>query len=430
MPSLVQPNSPPPLSTANLPPRCLAALLPARFRASDGLHRAVAGAQVLVSPAKRGRPDRVDLTVRFFPSRGEKEAAPTPAAQVAVTVLQQNLESPEAQTRSVACQALGQTGAQAALPRLLQLASEDRDPFVRQVAGEAVERIESSAATRASFTEMALTLHCKTDSATRAQIGPVHTDACGTARFSDVPADAECELALLNPLPSGSSTSVLAELARLLGDFHFSDGEPAARQEGIHSVSVQPHATGEPDTFSALLRLRPAPGLEGAQRVPGMAVRRGVNYWPPTLVNSSTGLLWFHRLPRGEFVTHLSEDWPLGCPQRSRLYALSGPISSAARTLPSPSAPAQIVHLPDKRLVAIVEQDRQGGVVLTVETTTPELRQARIRYLLGSEQGEFGFSSTGPRQRVTVRLGQAYRGDEAARLALQVAPCLSPPSTA
>jgi hypothetical protein len=249
------------------------------------------------------------------------------------------------------------------------------------------------------------------------------TDRHGSAVFRGVPVDAECTLCLVAaPVPPDS---VVPNLAKLLARLTFDHTEIARDAEGPCSLAVFPQEIGEPRHFGALLRFSPPLQPERGDCVPDMAVCRGAEFWSPTFVQPAIGLAWFNRLPRGQFNGRVSFDFsgkPSGRPSRP-LMALNH-ATLARTTGDAEGTGPQILHPSDQRLLAIIEEGRCGEVVLTVQTTVPALQGACVRYELGAERGELTFTAHGgkPLWRGSRHLQHRWRGDEAVRLAVGLAP--------
>ncbi len=400
-------------------------LLPARFVASAGWHREAAGLQLFVIPRGPAKADRVDLEIRIVTLRWGRGALPTATAvdDAALGPLLEHLHSPDAQERAAACQALGHAGHERPLAELLRVAADDPNDFVRHVATEAIARLDVSEVDAGAAVGLELILAVQPDSGGESTVGPICTDACGTARFPHVPAHATCELRSADPGPLPDGSARLDSLAGVLDGLPFSDREPTWRRAGGFSVVVRPHVLGDRARFAASMRLSPPVPLRPGARFPGIAAFRADQFWAPALVTPATGLIWFNALPRGDFVSRLSDEWPGRGRPRPTLLALTrdarGPVAAGG-----PVTCLQVLHPADRRLLAVVERDSRGLVLLTVETACPALKNALVRYALGEECGELRLTDPTGRgiARGSRRLNQAYEGDEATRLALQVAP--------
>ena len=418
-------NSPPMKTLKPSAHQNLAALLPVRFVATEGCHEEAGGVRVFACPRGPVREGQVDLEVRLVPVcwDGDANRAEPIENEESVRPLLDQLQGPDAQGRAAACQALGQLCAQWPIRRLLRVASEDSDAFVRQVAAKAVARLDLLAVGLEAVAAADLTLSCEPGSGARCTLGPVRTDLRSTALFANVPADAACELDLASPAPTLNTDAVLNRFTDLLEGLDFSDREPTWRSGGGCSVVVRPYPVDDRTRFSASLRFSPPVQLERGATMPGIAACRANEFWSPALVQAATGLVWFNALPRGDFVARLSGDW-LGLAQhRSPLLGLTRAYRGPALDRCTPAAP-QVLHPPDRRLLAILESDRRGFVMLTVETECPELMNSVVRYTLGEESGEIAVAEAAGQgfSRGSQRLSQLYQGDEATRLALQVAP--------
>jgi HEAT repeats len=403
----------------------LATLLPVRFAAAEGCHEEAGGVRVFACPRGPVREGQVDLEVRLVPVcwDGDANRAGAVEDEEAVRPLLDQLQSPDAQGRAAACQALGQLGAQWPIQRLLRVASEDSSAFVRQMAAEAVARLDLPSVGLEAVAAVELNISCEQGSRARCTMGPVRTDLRGTALFSNVPTDAACELDLASPPPTMSADGVLNRFTDLLEGLDFSDREPTWRSGGGCSVVVRPFPVEDRTRFSASLRFSPPVQLSRGAGIPGIAACRGNQFWSPALVQAATGLVWFNALPRGDFVARLSVEWPGLAQHRSPLMGLTCGQRGRALVQTAPMSP-QVLHPADQRLLALVESDRRGFVMLTVQTECPELVNSIVRYTLGEECGEIAIVEAAGQgfARGSQRLNQLFQGDEATRLALQVAP--------
>jgi HEAT repeats len=403
----------------------LATLLPVRFAAAEGCHAEAGGVRVFACPRGPVREGQVDLEVRLVPVcwDGDANRAGAVEDEEAVRPLMDHLQSPDAQERAAACQALGQLGAEWPIRRLLGMASEDSNAFVRQMAAEAVARLDLPAVGLEAVAAVDLNLSCDQGAGARFTVGPVRTDRRGTALFANVSADAACELDLASPPSTMSADGVLNRITDLLEGLDFSDREPTWRSGGGCSVVVRPYPVEDRTRFSASMRFSPPVQLVRGAGIPGIAACRANEFWSPALVQAATGLVWFNALPRGDFVARLSGEWPGLAQHRSPLLGLTRGHRGQVLAQNTSTAP-QVLHPADRRLFAILESDRRGFVMLTVATECPELMNSVVRYTLGEECGELVVSEAAGQgfSRGSQRLNQLYQGDEATRLALQVAP--------
>jgi hypothetical protein len=399
-------------------------LFPARFAATSGCYAEGGGVGLLVRCTGPAQTGQLDLEGRLLPLRleGSLGVPEDPPDEAILAYLQQELASREARLRAAACQALGQLGAPAAMPTLLQVASEDSDPYVQQAAQAAVVDLEMPVVTREALAGVSLLLECTRPAGERITVGPIETDAHGSVVFRGVPADATCRLRLaVAPVPPDS---VVPNLARLLSKLRFHDSKGDLHSERGCTVAVQPLEIGDPLRFGALLRFTPPLDVTRGERLPSLAVCHGAEFWSPAFVQPAIGMAWFSRLPRGEFVARASCDSQSPAPGPSRALLAMHAELRAFTALPPADAGPQLLHPADPRLVAIIERGRREEVVLTVQTRAPELQEARVCFELGSERGELAFTGRHdkPLWRACERLQQRYRGDEAVRLTVRVAP--------
>jgi hypothetical protein len=308
------------------------------------------------------------------------------------------------------------------MPALLQVASEDPDPFVQQVAQAALVDLEAPVVSRAMLTGVALHLDSALQCGARVSLGPLETDSRGSVVFRGVPHDANCRLRLAAaPVPPDS---VVPNLVKLLDKLEFGHGQPTRERGDGCAVEITPYDIGEPRRFGALFRFTPPLCIERGERLPALAVRHGAEFWAPTFVQPAIGLAWFNRLPFGRFVTHALGDREKAHTGPSRVLLARHSISFFDEVARATEAGSQILHPSDSRLVAMIECGRQHEVVLTVQTHAPELQDALVRFELGGERGELAFTGRAdkPLWRATAHLRQPYVGDEAIRIAVRLAP--------
>jgi hypothetical protein len=185
------------------------------------------------------------------------------------------------------------------------------------------------------------------------------------------------------------------ELSDLLSQLSFTD-ERADYREGTHwAVYAHPWVGEEEGCFDAQVTVIPRSSETVSCQGLRLRVCRGNTIWLNDGVTNQRGQAWFKQLPLGPFSACLvdaagSEDQVPEEELAVTAESFDHPPQEESRLEP------RIYYLPDRRLVALLEQGENGCAVLTIETEKPELADAVVRFTLGQETGEIPLKPTDP----------------------------------
>ncbi|HXP63334.1 MAG TPA: HEAT repeat domain-containing protein [Dongiaceae bacterium] len=373
----------------------LASLLSAAFTAGAGCYREAQAVGVFVSSTPGRAAGLVDLHVLLFPRLQPPTVHPGGAQVDAlwVEVCLRGLRHPQPYVRASACQRLGQLGHAEAGGPLREAARWDSDECVREVAVAALENlvIEHVPADALAGIELLLVSRAPGGWSVLAR---GRTDPRGYTRFAGVPEDSLCSLQLASVGLGGLADSTVGRWAATPGyePLAFDEASLTTGRIGDYSVEISP-SLNQAGTFDAVLRVSGGPGT-GA--VPLNApfrplARRGFHLYHPRITSGDQTTATFERLPVGKYDLL----WPVRTPALEHESALSAKSEGPARA-PRPNLDAclqLVVHPADRRVLATVEPDHGGRVVLTVATDSLELGAARVKYSLLGENGEIHLDS-------------------------------------
>jgi hypothetical protein len=373
----------------------LNALLGEAFDPQLGLYRQGVFAGVSVTSASGASPGQVDLSVFIFPCLRCPPASSVEWQEdgVSLELCLRVLRSPRPQMRASACQLLGHLGREEAADALRNLAREDPDPHVREVAAAALERLPLPRFAAETFAGLELRL-LRMGPGEPATLGSSRTDDRGHAGFAAVPAQCRCALELVLPVESGPMLDVwrypsAAPEERWL---EFDATSPARGRIGPWELEIAPQGGDASDCFDAVLRFCRAEPPPEAVVSSAPVAQCGRHVYHASEAQLASGLAVFRNLPLGTYLLH----WPAASPPAAAEPALHARSAGAApgSLLSACQSPAVIVHPADRRLLAVVEPDRSGRVVLTLETDCPELQGAKVRYRVLDETGELRLEPT------------------------------------
>jgi hypothetical protein len=217
------------------------------------------------------------------------------------------------------------------------------------------------------------------------------------------------------------------ELSDLLSQLSFTD-ERADYREGTHwAVYAHPWVGEEEGCFDAQVTVIPRSSEAVSHQGLRLRVCRGNTIWLNDGVTNRRGQAWFKQLPLGRFSACLvdiagSEDqvpekelalaadsfdrppqesfmsFQDTTPQENVTQAIlpADRIDHVTFSEEESSTEPRTYYLPDRRLVALLEQGENGCAVLTIETEKPELAGAVVHFTLGQETGEIPLKPTDP----------------------------------
>jgi hypothetical protein len=385
---LAEPAEPAPAAAMHLRKE-LASLLAKPFRAGTGCHRTGETAGIYVASVRGAKPGIVDLFVTLFP---RIRPAPTTAEEQQFSNMELDtclkllrLRRPEIRVSS--CMRLALLGRGEAAEPLLELARGDGDDRVREAAAAALESLSIQPLPAGTLSDMALTISCES-SFTKVKDTTARTDDRGHARFAGVPEDAACFLRLEAPAvgahePAGAAPDSASTYRTLL----FSHDRPSRGRLGDVAVEIVPNRGASGDCFDAVLRFsRKQAAGAGSGVLPFRPLaRRGQHLYHPVADGKTEGVLIFCRLPMGAYDL----VWLICPPPAAITSGLRGESKAPAspRDLSLGSSLRYVVHPADARLLATVEPDRGGRVVVTVAADAAQLRGAVVNYSLLGESG-------------------------------------------
>jgi hypothetical protein len=367
----------------------LASLLAEPFRARTGCYRTGAAAGVYVAGASGTKPGLVDLFVSFFPrtkpspATAEEQQFSNMELDTCLKLLR--LRRPE--TRVSSCMRLASLGRAEAAEALLELARGDGDDRVREAAAAALESLSIPPLRAAALNSIALTLACES-AFTRFEDITTRTDGRGHARFAGIPEDASCSLRLEGPADDALVSAEFTPDSTLSCQaLFFNHNRPSRGRLGDFAVEIVPDQGASRDSFDAVLRFSRQQAVRaGPGAVPFRPLaRRGQHVYHPAADGGAEGVLTFCCLPTGAYDL----VWLI----RPPLAAITPGLRGESKSPASPRDPSLgaslrfVVHPADARLLATVEPDRAGCVVVTVAADAAQLQGALVNFTLLEESG-------------------------------------------
>ena len=402
----------------------LSALLRAPFPSEQGCFRQGLVGGVYVSSEAGSASELVNLAVQFF---GRVPLAPGSPVEDQARTMELNLclrllRHRRSEMRVAACQKLARLACGGARDALLTVARGDAVEEVREAAAGALEYLALEALPTGGMADLELFLVGRSPFGDT-ELGRARTDYRGCALFADVP-KTTCTLQLGESespsLNSDENPSCLLPLPQRLAFDHV---RSARSSIGDLSLELSPRRHEGDACFDAVLRFS---GLDAADnnplRLPFRPVaRHGQHLYQPSFNLADQALVTFDRLPVGEYdlLWHVQ---PAPAEHDSRLLAKSACVASQGHLNLAPDLQI-VVHPADRRLLATVEPDHVGRVVLTVAADAEELQGARIRYRLLDETGEMLLNTvagTGVARGVRY-LRQRFAPESALSLSLEIA---------
>ena len=217
------------------------------------------------------------------------------------------------------------------------------------------------------------------------------------------------------------TSEIFETLKEALAQLQFSHDHADLRQNTHWVVYAHPWLGETDDAFDALITVKPRSSAVGTGAGLRLTVERGNTTWLPDGATNQRGQVRFKALPLGSFNARLrqSEVTPEVLPLAVANFAPQPSPIAQTRT--------QIYYPADRRLIALLEEGRDGAAVLTVETEAPELAGSVIHFSAGTEAGEMTLRLTEAPDvwRGQVRLQQDFDTVEACGPSFTVTPSQS-----
>jgi hypothetical protein len=367
----------------------LTSLLSPAFRARVGCYRQAVVAGLYVASVPGAAAGLVDLFVLLFP---RSQFAPDSSVEQQITNVSLDfclklLRHARPALRTSACQRLGLLGCGEASEALLEAARGDSDEGVREAAADALERLTVQLLPAGALSNIELALFSQSPSG-NTELGKARTDDRGCVRFTGVPEEASCCLQMVGSDGGAPATpKQVSGPAPSYQSLGFSHDCLSQGRLGHFAVEITPIWRGAEPCFDAVLRFcSHEPGGKTPLELPYRPVaRQGQHLYHPTSAWAAEGAVTFGGLPTGKYDL-LWLVQPPTVARDSRLLAKST-TSASLRRLSLDAYLQVVVHPADRRLLATVEPDHGGSLVLTVAGDAAELQGATVQYSLLGESG-------------------------------------------